>query len=236
VHKILFQDPDLLVVAKPPGMLTIPERFDTGRPVLSELLKKEHGQVWTVHRLDEGTSGVMVFALSEAAHRSLSMQFEEHTVQKTYWALVKGCPAKESGEIDLPLSENPRKPGRMQVDREGGKPAQSSYRVVEKFKSGSLVEVLPRTGRTHQIRVHMAAISCPLLFDPIYGSTQPIYLSQLKRGYKPNRGEEERPIMDRLTLHALKLELTHPTSQERVTFEAELPKDLSVLLKHLRRY
>lgn len=231
----LFEDDDMIVVNKPPLLLTIPDRFDANLPNLHHWLRKKHEDMLIVHRLDKETSGVICFAKNKAAHRNLSLQFNKRTIQKEYQTIVSGYVLKDKGTIDFPIGQASRQ-GRMRVDSHHGKHAITHYEVIERFKQYSLLSVKIETGRTHQIRVHMQAIGYPLAVDNLYGKDKAFYLSSVKRKYNLPKFEEERPIMRRLTLHAFKLQLKHPTTNETLTFTAPLPKDFTVMLKQLRKY
>ncbi|CUT03107.1 RluA family pseudouridine synthase [Candidatus Chrysopegis kryptomonas] len=232
----IYEDEDFIVLNKPAGVLTIPDRFARGIPNLYDILKEKYGEIFVVHRLDKETSGVICFAKNEEAHSDLSEKFEEHEVKKIYLALITGHLRNKQGRIDIPLSENPKLPGTMKVDYENGKRSITEYRVLEEFENFSLLEVRPLTGRMHQIRVHFKAIGHPLAIDPVYGGRQEIFLSEIKKKYKPKEDEPEKPLMSRLTLHALRLGFFHFRKKEYVEFEARLPKDFESLLKQLRKY
>lgn len=233
---ILYQDEDIVVVAKPSGVPTIPERFDTRKSSMQEALSNLFPRVWTVHRLDRETSGVIVFALNEEAHRSLSVQFEKRQVEKTYLALVEGVPLPDHGSVEKPIGPHPGKPGHMTIIK-SGKYALSTYKVEESFRGYALLAVSIHTGRTHQVRVHMADIGHPLLADPLYGNSDVLYLSQLKsNNFKLGKFQEETPLLQRTALHAWRLRFQHPRSGEPVSIEAPLPKDLRAVLNQLRKW
>lgn len=232
--EILFEDPDLLVVNKPSGITVIPDRIHTDRETVQSLLEKKFGKLFVVHRIDRGTSGVLCFARNEAAHRNLSLQFQNHTVRKIYKAIVQGRMPEPVGSIDAPIAENRSRPGTMLISK-SGKEALSLYKVEEEFRHATLLDVEIKTGRTHQIRVHMAHIGHPLLVDELYGNSPAFYFSTIKKGYK-HTGDEEHPTIARLTLHASRLTLIHPSKNEEITFNAPLPKDMETVLKLLRKY
>lgn len=232
--EILFSDNDLLVVNKPSGIAVIPERIHTEREHLQNLLEKDFEKIFVVHRIDKGTSGVVCFARNEAAHKNLSLQFQEHSVKKIYKALVKGRMKTRSGTIDFPIAENNSNAGTMKVSKQG-KNAITHFKVEEEFKSATLLSIEIETGRTHQIRVHMAHYGNPLLVDEIYSGSNAFYLSSVKRNYK-HTDETERPAISRLTLHAGQLTVIHPSTEKEITFTARLPKDLETVLKLLRKY
>lgn len=235
---IIFEDDDIIIAQKAAEMLAIPDRFDHSKPSLSGELTKIHGKIFIVHRLDRETSGLIVFAKNEFAHRHLSMQFEgKEEVQKIYLALLDGVINTEGGTIEKGIDKHPTLPGKMIVSKQG-KYSLTHYTVIEKFKHFSLVEADIKTGRTHQIRVHFQSIGYPLAIDAMYGRRSALCASDIKqRGFKLSKyQEEERPLMSRTTLHAHKLSFLHPSTNERVNFVSELPKDFSALIKQLQRW
>lgn len=235
VH-ILFEDASLLVVEKPPGMLSIPERFDPLKENLLGKLRQIYGQVLVVHRLDRETSGLMCFARTEEAHRNLSIQFTERQVDKYYLALVDGRPLPPTGTIDKPIGPHPSIAGKMAISPLG-KPALTLYRVLDTYRSFSLVEANIKTGRTHQIRVHLNSIGHPLAVDPLYGKRAFLLLSEIKlRNFHLGKYAEEKPLIQRLTLHAWRLGLNHPVHGERLEVESPLPKDFRALLSQLDKW
>lgn len=234
--EILYQDEALVVVAKPTGVLSIPDRFDPGKLNMHDALAARFPRVWTVHRIDRETSGAIVFALDEDAHRSLSMQFERRTVEKTYLALVEGVPLPDSGVIEQPIGPHPGKPGQMTIMRKG-KYALTKYCVQEAFRGYALVEATILTGRTHQVRVHLASIGHPLVADPLYGRSEALFLSQIKsKGFHMGKLQEETPLIHRTALHAWRIAFDHPRSDERIAVEAPLPKDLKAAINQLRKW
>lgn len=235
-YELLHEDADLLVVNKPAGLLTIPDRFGNKENLLAQL-QKQYGEVLTVHRLDRETSGVLCFARNAEAHRHLSIQFEQHTTDKYYLALLDGVLHHDEGEIDKPIGEHPTIAGKMIISN-SGKPALTFYRVLERFAHFTLAEALIKTGRTHQIRVHFQSIGYPLAVDALYGRRAGFLLSEIKgKAYRTGKfSEGERPLMERSSLHAYRLRLDHPTTGERMEFKAELPKDFNAVLTQLRKW
>ena len=235
-YELLHEDEDLLVVNKPAGLLTIPDR-NGEKDSLHAQLERKYGTVFIVHRLDRETSGILCFARNETAHRHLSMQMEHHTADKYYTALVDGELHHEEGEIDKPIGEHASIPGKMSI-RMTGKPSLTFYRVAERFKRFTLADVLIKTGRTHQIRIHFQSIGYPLAVDALYGRRPGFLLSELKgKSYKSGKfSDDERPIMERTSLHAARLKLDHPKTGLRMEFQAELPKDFAALLNQLRKW
>jgi 23S rRNA pseudouridine955/2504/2580 synthase/23S rRNA pseudouridine1911/1915/1917 synthase len=239
---ILHRDDHLVAVFKPAGLATIPGRGETdsvlerlGRQLNLPSAGDADPRIRVVHRLDKDTSGVLLFALNRAAQQHCSHQFQNNTIHKEYLAVVRGRPAASEGVVDAPLAPHPTNPKRMAVVKHAGRPARTEWRVEAIFRGFALVRCFPKTGKTHQIRVHLAHVNLPLAIDPLYGSASPIYLSQFKRDYRPTRGEQERPLMSRLTLHAERLRLNNLDGQP-LDLLAEPPKDFRALFNQLRRH
>ncbi|MEL6274708.1 MAG: RluA family pseudouridine synthase [Bacteroidota bacterium] len=233
---LLYSDEHLLVVNKPAGLLSIPDRFDPELPSLSHVLgRKIQGPILPLHRLDRPTSGLITFARTTDAQRELSRQFEERSVKKIYLALVEGRPHEPEGLVDQAIAPHPSKLGKMMVSAKG-KSAQTKYQVVDFFGGFSLLEIELLTGRTHQIRVHLSYIGHPLLVDEHYGNRSSFLLSTVKgRRYRLKKGEEERPLLARAPLHAAKLGFHHPVSGELLSFEREIPKDMRATINQLKK-
>ena len=170
---ILLEDSALVVLNKPAGVLTIPDRYHTELPNLKGFLERKFGKIFPIHRLDKETSGVILFAKDPDTHKFLNTQFQNRSVSKKYLALVDGIMEPEQGVIDRPIAPSKR-PGLMTVHPKG-KPAHTEYRVLEKFGRFSLVELEIKTGRTHQIRVHLQAKGYPLAVDSVYGKRDAIF-------------------------------------------------------------
>jgi 23S rRNA pseudouridine1911/1915/1917 synthase len=227
----IFQTESFIAINKPAGLLTIPDR--EGKEVsLKTILQERFGQVFTVHRLDRETSGVVVFALNESMHKHLSQQFENRETRKIYNGLVLGKPAEEEGVIQEPIAEHPNKKGLMTVWRKG-KESITEYKLLENFRYYSWMEFRILTGRTHQIRVHMKHLGHPIACDPLYGDGKPLLISEIKRNYKLSQSaDEERPILSRLALHAAQLSFKGIDGED-ILLEAPLPKDLRASINQL---
>jgi len=230
---LVFENNDFLVLNKPSGVLSIPDR--EGKDVsLKTLLQEKYPGIYTVHRLDKDTSGIIVFAKNEETHRHLSKQFEERRTEKIYVGLVIGSPTHKKGTINKPIAENTVKRGVM-IIHQRGKESVTDYGVLEDFGMYSWLQFRIHTGRTHQIRVHMKDIGHPIVCDELYGDGKPVLLSSIKSKFKlSKKEEEERPILSRLALHAHKLTFSD-THGQIFELEAEIPKDLRATLHQLEK-
>ncbi|MDA1000033.1 MAG: RluA family pseudouridine synthase [bacterium] len=236
--EILFEDTHLLVVDKPPDMVVHPGTGARGGTLVAALLHHCRGQLsgiggverpGIVHRLDKDTSGLLVVAKTDAAHRRLSADLKARQIRRSYFAIVRGVPAPAEGTIDAPIGRHPRHRTEMTV-REGGRTAITHYKVREQFDGAALLEVNLETGRTHQIRVHLRHIGHPVLGDPIYGGAR---LS--KEGRRRKRaGDPLDALIGRQALHAFRLEFVHPVSGEPCVCESGLPFDMEEVLAALR--
>jgi 23S rRNA pseudouridine955/2504/2580 synthase/23S rRNA pseudouridine1911/1915/1917 synthase len=231
---ILQETEHWVAVNKPSGLLSIPDR-EGKEPSLKNFLLAKYGSIFTVHRIDRDTSGVIVFAKNEKAHKYLSSQFEDRTTVKIYFGLALGTPSNSKGSIEAPIAEHPAGNGRMMVHRKG-KSSLTDYEVIEVLPPYSWLRFQLHTGRTHQIRVHMQSIGHSLVCDTLYGDGKPVLVSSFKSKFKLSKSEEEeRPILGRLGLHAALLEFTGEDGK-RVSIEAPPPKDIQATLQQLRKY
>ena len=232
---VLYEDDDIVVLNKPSGILSIGDRFNLNAPSLLSALRRRYDEVYTVHRLDKETSGVIVYALNKEAHKAISQQFENRISSKKYLAFVENQ-IDDEGSINSPIAESPFIKGKMVVHKKG-KESLTLFKTIERFGNISLVDIDLKTGRTHQIRVHFSHIGNPLFIDSIYGRRADFFLSELKgRKYKSNKNDIERPLLKRLTLHAHKLSFNHPVTGNLMSFEAKLPKDLKALRYQLNKF
>ena len=232
---VMHEDEDLIVVDKPAGLVIHPAPGHPGGTLVNALLHRCRdlagvGDVLRpgiVHRLDRGTSGVIVVAKNDTAHRSLAAQFKDHSIERVYRALVRGTPSADEGRVDRPIGRHARDRKRMSVKAPVTREAHTAWRVERRFPRSacSWLEVRPETGRTHQIRVHLASAGLPVVGDPVYG----------RRGRAPRPDVGLSGTLDRPALHAEVLGFTHPRSDERLRFEAPLPPDLAELLAALAR-
>jgi 23S rRNA pseudouridine1911/1915/1917 synthase len=233
---IIFENDDYVCISKPSGLLSIADRHNAEIPSAHGLLSKVYHKIWIVHRIDRDTSGCICFAKNEEAHQHLNTQFEKRQVDKIYHAIVAGTLPQSSGVISNPIMEHPTMKGKMTIHQKQGKESITEYEVLEAFGKYSYVSCKLLTGRTHQIRVHLSNLGNPILCDSIYGLTNPIYVSSIKKNYHLSVQEiEERPILNRLSLHAYELCFKDMKDQE-IRVQCELPKDLSAFLKQCRKW
>ena len=232
---ILHEDDDIIVIDKPAGLVVHPAAGHADQTLVNALLfhvKNLSGvggelRPGIVHRLDKDTSGVMIIAKHDEAHRKLTADWNTDRVKKEYLALVYGTPASDRGTIDAPIGRDPRDRKRMAVVREGRR-AITDYEVAEHLRYVSLVRCRLRTGRTHQIRVHLKHIGHPIAGDPLYSGPQ-------WRGIPDKRIQRALSSLERQALHAERITFVHPRSGESITLVAPLPEDLRALLEELRR-
>lgn len=228
---IVYQDSDIAVVNKPAGLTVHPGAgIKNGTLVNGLMFQIEDlsgigGELrpGIVHRLDRETSGLIVVAKNDTAHRALSEQFKKRVVIKEYVAIVVGELKNSSGKIDLPISRNPNNRIKMTTKGKGGRTSLTYWEVIKKFKGFSFVKVQPRSGRTHQIRVHFAESGFPILGDKVYGN--------FRKKYSGIVALEN--IIKRQALHARRLSFIHPASQKEMQFEAELPEDINSALRYI---
>jgi len=236
--EIVFQNDSILVINKPSVLSVTTDR--SGSFFLRDCLKKILPQkiveeIRLVHRLDKDTSGVLLLAKNKQAQTNFSQLFEKRDAHKTYLALVSGIPPAEKGAIDAPISVKPDNNNLFRIDRKG-KSALTHWRLLAVFGQISLLAVYPKTGRTHQIRVHLPSIGLNLAVDPLYGSSKGLFLSDFKSQYKLGKFAEEKPLIDRLTLHAYQLEFSNPPADCPNLFIAALDKKFKACIKMLTKY
>lgn len=227
---VLWQDEALLAVNKPAGLPTLNDGWQPDALYLVKLLNDAFGRLWVVHRLDRDTSGVIVLARSAEAHRRLNTQFEQRAAHKTYYALAAGAPTWDETDVRLPLLPNGDRQHRTVIDHRRGKPAETHLRVLARFAAAALIEARPQTGRTHQIRAHLAALGHPILGDALY-------LAPVQRG--PNPIPPERlawlaGVIGRVALHAGRLEIVHPFNGAALEIQAPPPEDFESALARLQ--
>lgn len=233
---VLFQNDSILAIDKPAGLLSVPDRFSQDKPSVAQLLLREFPAARPLHRLDFETSGILLFSILPETFGWYSDQFEHRTISKQYTVITEGRCMQEEGIIDEPLFT--QSTGKVIISKRG-KPSQTEWKLLEAFKFHSLILANPLTGRTHQIRVHLASSGFPVVSDTLYGSKGPLYLSTLKgkHKYKLHKDEEtEKPLLSRIALHASSITFRDFQSQQRIEIKSELPRDMSVAVVKLRQF
>lgn len=229
---IIFENEEFIALNKPSGMLSIPDRTQSS-PSLKDILQSKYGEIFTVHRLDKNTSGLIIFAKNKEIHKILSEKFMSRAMEKYYLGLVNGTLYPLSGLVEKGIAPHPSGKG-MMIIHSKGKPSVTRYETIESFKNFSLVKFHILTGRTHQIRVHTKYLGSFIIGDELYGDGKPVYISQIKKDYKLSKDQQqERPILNRLALHAH--QLNFQLNEKNYQLEAPLPKDLTALIKQLRK-
>lgn len=213
--EIIYKDEQILAINKPAGLSVLPEGWDKDATYLVKTLEEQYGKIWVVHRIDKVTSGIIIFALTAEAHRSLNIQFEKHQIGKSYHALLNGLPKWEEKVTKFPLRVNVGHKHRTMVDDKNGVRSETRFKILKRYHASALVEAMPMTGRTHQIRVHAYALGYPLLGDILYSAP-------------------ETDVILRPALHAYSLTFTYPTTNEEMTFRAEYSSDFQSAVKMLR--
>ncbi|BCU82229.1 putative RNA pseudouridine synthase YlyB [Polycladomyces abyssicola] len=221
---VRYEDEDVIVVNKPRGMVVHPAPGNTSGTLVNALLAHCRdlsgiggvARPGIVHRIDKDTSGLLMVAKNDLAHQSLAAQLKAHSVDRIYLAIVHGNIPHNRGTVDAPIGRDPHDRKKMAINHKNGKPAVTHFAVLEHWQQASLIECKLETGRTHQIRVHMASIGHPLIGDPVYGP---------KKNRYPIQGQ---------ALHAKVLGFDHPRTGKRIRLEAELPKDMEKLISYIR--
>ncbi|MEL6649554.1 MAG: RluA family pseudouridine synthase [Bacteroidota bacterium] len=227
---IQYEDDDILLVNKPVAMASLDDKSNRN---LNHLAKKYDPELSLCHRLDKNTSGMLLLAKGSENYKAIAGQFAKRKVRKEYHTLTAGIHQFEDTMVDVPLHVSSNK--KVSVNRMGGKPSKTLVNTIKTWKSFSFLRCEPITGRMHQIRVHLSTLGCPIVGDELYGGHD-IRLSEIKRKYNFSSRRDEQPINHGYLLHAQSLSFEHPRSAERLTFEAEYPKNFQVALKVLDKY
>ncbi|MHC4912411.1 MAG: RluA family pseudouridine synthase [Planctomycetota bacterium] len=237
--EIIYADDDIIVVNKPAGVSVTKDRSGAQQlvDILSQQLSPQaSSKLRLVHRLDKDTSDAMILARNKESQSGFSSYFEKRLIMKTYLALVTGPVSAPEGTIDARLARDHRHPNLMRAARKKGKEAITEWKLLADFGSLALLAVHPLTGRTHQIRVHLPSIGLPLAIDAFYGSKRPLFLSDFKPDYRLAQGRTERPLIDRLTLHAYQIEVNEPLPNMPDCFVAGLGKKFAATMKMLTKH
>ena len=239
--EVLFEDEHLAAIDKPAGMVVHPAKGHwkgTLAGAVQYRFRSLSGvggptRPGIVHRLDRDTTGVIVVAKTDKAHMRLAAQFEQRTVQKEYFALTAGAPDHDRDRIDRPIGAHPyqREKKAIRADHPTSRAAETFYEVIERYRGFAAVRLLPKTGRTHQLRIHLASIDCPVLCDRLYGGRARLALADLT-----GNADDTDILLERHALHARRLELSHPETGEPLVFEAPLPEDIRAAQEALKTY
>lgn len=230
---ILYKDDSLLAIDKPAGLPVLPDGYARNAPHIKSVLEPEFGRLWIVHRLDRETSGVLLLARTAEAHRNLNAQFAGRQVLKCYHAIVCGWPEWQEKTTHLPLRADGDRRHRTVVDPQYGKRAETEFHFLERLGEYSLVEAFPHTGRTHQIRAHLAALGFPLLGDDLYGGKAILSDVNIPDGSDVDVAPAP-VVIQRTALHAHSLDFQHPVSGAKLHLEAAYPADFAAALRFLR--
>lgn len=232
-YDILFQDDNILCVNKPSGMPVIPGRNLETLSLKQRLEKDLAQQIWVTHRIDKETSGIVLFAKTAEAHKLINMAFQDHKINKVYRCICRGSVKKDVQHVNKPIYID-SKTNKVKIHPHG-KESRSSYKSIEISKSYSLVEVHIETGRMHQVRVHMSSEGYPIVGDQLYNNKPEIYLKDIKKKYKGDFYEDQRPMISRCALHAYGLSFVHPITGEKMKIHSELPKDIKACWNQLHK-
>ena len=243
---VIFEDEGIIAVNKAAGIAVSADRWDSSEERLDRIIADTlhpGSKLYIVHRIDKDTSGLVLFAKNPKLHRLLSRAFETRQVQKRYIACVHGRPSWKEADCDLPLVPNGNKRHMTIVDKYQGKKSLTNFAFLGSAGNYSILECLPETGRTHQIRVHLAALGHSVVCDELYGKAKPVLLSTIKRGWRGDP-HEERPLISRLGLHAAELfipdyraagDTAASGPAEGLTLKAPLPRDMAALIRQMEK-
>ncbi|MEP2025894.1 MAG: RNA pseudouridine synthase [Reichenbachiella sp.] len=227
---VVYDDDNYTIINKPAHLSTLEDRNDSANVL--KLFRAIDDNYQVCHRLDKETSGALLLAKNEEAFKVAALQFQERKVEKVYHALVKGRFMNEVIQVDVPLRTSGS--GRVLCDKRSGKEAVTLLRPKHFFKDYTLVEAKPITGRTHQIRVHLAYLNFPICGDELYGG-EPIFLSSIKKGFKSKPNQEERPLFNRVGLHSRSIKLTN-VNKNIISCNCDYPKDMDIILEKLSKF
>ena len=232
-YTTIYSDDDIVILNKKSGLLIAADRYDLDAPRLDLLAEKEFGKLYAVHRIDKDTSGIIIYARNPEAHKNISEQFQERKVQKVYHCLVHGRPMWNTLRVELPLMPDGDARHRTVVNKRYGKPSTTDFKVIAECGPYTWIEACPKTGRTHQIRVHMKHIGHPLFNDARYGGDKILRGTTSAKYQQFVRNCFE--ICPRQALHTRTLGFVHPVTGKELFFESEIPADMVALMEKWRK-
>ena len=233
--EIIHEDDSILVINKPADWASVPDRFDESKQNIYASISKYRDSIFMVHRLDRETSGVMVIAKTESAHKNLSQQFENREVEKVYHAFVESIPREEEFTVDESIAYT--NASSVYISK-SGKESSTKFKLLKSWKDYSLIECKPKSGRMHQIRIHLQHAGLPLIVDSKYGNRTEFKISEIKnkKKYHLKKNTVERPLLKRHTLHSYSLEFVHPDDGVKKVYTSAYPKDLRALENQLGKW
>jgi RluA family pseudouridine synthase len=234
-YDIVYEDEYLVAVNKQAGVLAVPDRYNPNITNLKQLLNDQYGEIFVVHRLDKGTSGIMIYAKDAITHKAFNEMFEKQEIEKIYHVLVKGIFPKNEVDIDIPIMPSQGRKG-MSIPSARGKQSLTKVKVMDRYDRATMLECDLVTGRSHQIRVHLSTLGFPLYVDLDYGGFESFKISDFKKRFNLKKNTEERPILDRLSMHAFSMRFVHPRTNEEIYVVAEYHRDFAAMVQLLSKY
>lgn len=233
--EIIYEDEYFVAVNKLAGVLSVPDRYNLEITNLKKLLAEKYGDIFVVHRLDKGTSGIMIYAKDAETHKLFNEMFENREIEKVYHVLVRGIFTANQVDIDIPIMPSQGRKG-MSIPSARGKESITKVKVLERFDKATLLECDLVTGRSHQIRVHLSTLGFPLYVDFDYGGFESFKISDFKKRFNLKKNTEEKPILDRLSMHAYSMRFIHPRTNEEVYIKADYHRDFAAMMQLLSKY
>lgn len=234
-YEIIYEDKYLVAVNKLAGILAVPDRYNPNIINLKQLLYEKYGEIFVVHRLDKGTSGIMIYAKDAQTHKAFNDMFENQEIEKIYHVLVRGIFPKNEIDIDIPIMPSQGRKG-MSIPSARGKQSLTKVKVLDRYDRATMLECDLVTGRSHQIRVHLSTLGFPLYVDVDYGGYESFKISDFKKRFNLKKNTEERPILDRLSMHAYSMKFIHPRTNNEVYIKADYHRDFAAMVQLLGKY
>lgn len=234
-YQIIYEDDYIIAVNKLAGVLSVPDRYNQEIPNLKKMLAEKYENIFVVHRLDKGTSGIMIYVKDAETHRLFNTMFENQEIEKIYHVVVKGIFTPNEIDIDIPILPSAGRKG-LSIPSARGKQSLTKVKVLERFDRATLLECELVTGRSHQIRVHLSTLGFPLYVDPSYGGFEAFLVSDFKKRLNLKKNTLEKPILERLSMHAYSLQFIHPRTNENIKLATDYHRDFAAMLQILSKY